>query len=279
MSGGNLTKEQYKAKTLSMKQAAIEYASGTPIQTVMKKYNVSYASVYNAIKRFDIPYEGRSNRRVFFDESYFTNIDTEDKAYWLGYIYADGNVNTTDNDMSKPNRLTLNASGEDGEHLRKFMKDIQYTGELRFQIQPKSYSETPSYRVQCNSIKLVSDLMHHGCMPNKTSSSHLPPLTPEMLRHFIRGYFDGDGCISPTNRVGEFSITSEPNILLEIQQVLMKELGLSQTKLKTYKHTTVACSLRYGGRANLSKLYDYMYSNATIYMQRKFDKFSLLLSQ
>lgn len=279
MSGGNLTKEQYESKTLSMKQAAIEYASGVSIQTVMEKYNVSYASVFNAIKRFNIPYDGRSNRRVFFNEDYFANIDTEDKAYWLGFIYADGNVNTTDNSMSKPNRLTVNASGEDGEHLRKFMESIQYTGELRFQIQPISYSETPSYRVQCNSVKFVSDLMNLGCVPRKTSDSHLPPISLEMIRHFIRGYFDGDGCISPTNRVGEFSITSEPNILLEIQQVFMKELGLSQTKLKTYKHTTVACSLRYGGRANLTKLYDYMYSNATIYMQRKYDKFSLLLSQ
>lgn len=230
-------------------------------------------------------------RKIFFNQDYFEVIDTEEKAYWLGLIFADGNVNKTTPDASRANRLTLNASGDDISQLEKFAKAIGYTGQIRSQIQPESYSETPSYRIQCNSIKMCDDLARLRCTPRKTGKSSLPKLSPELIPHFIRGYFDGDGSISvyyqkdkrkPTyaNRLKqEFAITSDRHILEQIQEILIVECELPKTKLKEYKRTDKAVSLRYGGRQQIIKIYHYLYDNASVYLKRKHDKFSLLLSQ
>ena len=269
-------------KQESMKQAAIEFANGAPIQLVMEKYNVCYASIYNAIKKFNIPYKKSYGRTIFFDEDFFECIDSELKAYWLGFIMADGNVST--------HRVRINAGEKDREDLILFMQHINHSGKLGVQIQENSYAGTPIYHVRCNSHKMIQDLINLGCLPQKTGHSSLPHLSKHLIHHFIRGYFDGDGSISiykqedkraphyPDRIKQEFAITSDRNILTEIQEILVNQCILPYTTLKSYKNTTKAVSLRYGGKQQISRIYNYLYKDANVYLPRKYKKFSLLFS-
>lgn len=278
-------------KQEQMKQAAIEFASGVSMEEVLEKYSVCYASVYNAIKRYDIPFKKTYGRQVFFDEDFFENIDSEEKAYWLGFIMADGCVAHTTTNKEVYNRVYLNVTEEDKDHLLKFKKTINHTGNFIIQIHEKSYSPTPLYYLHCNSTKMCNDLIKIGCNPRKTGNSCLPEIPENLMRHFIRGYFDGDGAISiysqmdkrnplkPVARVKqELSFTSDRNMLLQIQNVLVKECNVPHTKLKEYKRTTKAVTLRYGGKQQVKRIYEYLYTDATVFLERKYNKFSLLFS-
>jgi len=270
-----------KEKQQQMKLAAQEFANGIPIEEVMNKYEVSYASVYNAIKRYNIDYNYTYGRTIFFNENYFEAIDTSEKAYWLGFIFADGSVVKTDKKVSTYNRLQINLSIKDKNHLEKFAQAINFPIENMFEHTPTtSYSCTPMVCLYCNSIKMATDLIKLGCIPNKTYGCNVPILDKNLYSHFIRGYFDGDGCISikkvgQTSISGMYSFTSDEQFLLQLQQLLMENCNLNKTALYQEKN---AVRLSYGGKQQLIRIYNYMYKDSTIHLQRKYDKFSLLFS-
>ena len=112
----------------------------------------------------------------------------------------------------------------------------------------------------------------------KEQRTGIPPMPQELLRHFIRGYFDGDGCLSVykqnSTRRQEWSLTGNEKLLVKIQSILNLETSVSKNvALKRYKRTTKAVGLRYGRRSDIPSLYDYMYDGATVYMEPKHQKF------
>lgn len=261
-----MTEKQLK-KQADMKAAAEEFIAGAAIETVMKKYNVCYASVYNAIKKYNLDYKYTYGRTIFFNEDYFETIDTEEKAYWLGFIFADGSVGRTDKSVSSENRLTIGLSIKDKSTLEAFARAIEMPENKIFHVYPKhSYSQSEMVYLYCNSIKMINDLKALGCHPHKTTHTEIPDIAEELIPHFIRGYFDGDGCVSGKS----FEITSDGFITHQMQRVFMSELGFRKTKIREYRN---AFNLRYGGRNQLQKIFHYLYDNATVYMQRKYDKF------
>ena len=84
--------ERQLEKQKQMIAAAKEFIAGAKPKEVMEKYGVCYASIWNAIKKYNLPYDKTWGRTVFFNEQFFENIDTEQKAYWLGFTFADGSV-------------------------------------------------------------------------------------------------------------------------------------------------------------------------------------------
>lgn len=254
-----------KEKQENMKKAAQAFVDGMDINEAMKLFDVSYASIYNAIKRYNIEYDYTWGRSNFFNIDYFQAIDDEHKAYWLGFIFADGTVIKTDSKVSAPNRMRLCISVEDECLLRKFATDINMDEKYIHHYAQHGYGDNPVCVIDCNSIKMATDLEKLGCCPNKTYNSSVPDLDPEFARHFIRGYFDGDGSIGHT-----FSITSELHALQQMQQMLMRDLGFRQTKIIPDKG---AWRMSYGGKNQLQKIFHYLYGSATTFLQRKYDKF------
>jgi hypothetical protein len=152
------------------------------------------------------------------------------------------------------------------------------------------------YRLAIVSNKMSKDLSNLGAIPNKSLILEFPKNIPdELMCHFIRGYFDGDGCIwngKPKRMIvknerkpGEFreklvhnvkfNFTGNPKFINDLQDYLINKLGFKKTKLnfsgkaKSGTH----CTMEYSGRKQTKKLFDYMYSNANIYGIRKYNKF------
>lgn len=124
------------------------------------------------------------------NESYFRDIDDNHKAYWLGFIAADGNI--------YKHRLGIELQQRDEDHLKNFLKDIE--------------SERPLYYRERNNCKSVSlyinneiftdNLIAQGIIPRKTSILKFPDnLDEKYYGDFIRGFFDGDGCYVFTNKI------------------------------------------------------------------------------
>src|SRR5690606_21393784 len=137
----------------------------------------------------------KMNKKYNFNESFFETIDTEEKAYWLGFIAADGNIN--DRGENKSKSLHIGLSFKDKNHLLKFMININYS-HLLIEIKERiiNLKKRRYVRLNLNSKKMYNDLLDKGITPRKSLTLKPPKNVPkDLVRHWIRGYFDGDGSV------------------------------------------------------------------------------------
>lgn len=212
----------------------------------------------------------RSFKDILIDENYFKIIDSEEKAYFLGLLYADGGLYTNSKN-SFTFFLTLNKKD------KYMLKKIKYS--LRSKRKIKNIGNN-CFRLYINNRSLFNDLCLLGCRPNKWFKIRMPfeKIPHDLMYHFIRGYFDGDGCITyPIKQTfrGEVSITSNINFCKDIEYYLNKLLNLSFCKINPMQSKSGYSygSLRTVGRKNLQKFYNYIYKNAKYFLIRKKLKF------
>ena len=221
-------------------------------------YGITEGSVRSILKVRKIPPHGI--RKYCFNESFFNVIDTEEKAYWLGFIYADGNVHHS--------TLSIKLAAKDLGHLEKFRCAIQSTHLL------EKATDRDAYRIRINSVSLAKSLASVGVTPAKSFSVLFPEFLSKTLRqHFIRGVFDGDGwltcyksknMIQPTWHLG---FCSGSKIFLEkIQEEINLYGSLYTTRKGGYQ-------LDYGGNKNAKKVADLLYVGATVWLERKYQKY------
>jgi hypothetical protein len=192
------------------------------------------------------------------------NINTEEKAYLLGLFYSDGNVSKNQHHS----RLTLK-----DEILIKTLHE-KFTFFNFYKIR-NIYYELHS------GINLVrKDLIDNGCLPDKSYSNKNNikiPNVGNLINHFIRGYFDGDGGCTlrkPKNKVQKrvYIYSASLNLLKEIDKILVNyniKCSITRTSNTVYKLTILVNSYKL--------FYDFIYKNATIFMFRKEKLFNEIL--
>jgi len=234
-------------------------------------YNVTYQTIYKLLKK-EKRYINRAKdafvRKYYCNNNYFNNIKTERQAYWLGLIAADGCVMTKNRNI-----ISITLHNNDSNILSVFLNDLQSNYPLHYQKRDKCC------RILIESKQIVKDLSIYNIKPQKTFNFRFPnKLNKKLYNHFIRGYFDGDGCIyiSKINQI-EYSITSNEDFLKELQNVLILKCKLNKTKLKQYKRTKIKTMVYYGNK-QAEKIYNYMYKNATIFFPRKKEKFDSIFN-
>ena len=210
------------------------------------------------------------------DESVFEKIDTEEKAYWLGFLYADGYIDTTYGKV----RIALKES--DINHLKKFRKFMKSDAPIKQRI------ENWAYQFEISSMKIAKDLEKLGCFQCKSLSLKFPSKeqVPEyLIHHFIRGYFDGDGSITVilpnVNERNYFlqpsiRIIGTPDILDNIEKYFLEILNRNKPNKrihsKQWNENTQAIS--YSGNKQVLKIFNYLYENATVFLTRKLLRFN-----
>lgn len=221
-----------------------------------------------------------SKRKYELNEHFFDIIDTEEKAYWLGFMTADGY------NHEKRHEIKLRLSIKDKDFLLKF-RDTMYPNKdkpLYYHYRKNSdKKEISSCEVVIDSRNMSEQLKKHGCGQKKTFDISFPKcLNDKLTHHFIRGVFDGDGsiCLS-TLKSGEhktmFSIIGYRPFMQEINQIISNECGLNCNKLIDYKGKDKRiATVAFSGCRQCIKIREYLYKDATIFMQRKYNKFKLL---
>ena len=239
-------------------------------------YNISSVAVNALLRRHGYKSKSQSElqRKYNIDETFFDVIDTEEKAYFLGFLYADG-YNNTDR-----NSVNLSLAESDKDILIRLNNLLQPEKPLQY-VNMSSYRNIKGFEKSKNQYRLViankhisQKLIELGCGKAKTHNLIFPndnQVPINLQRHFIRGYFDGDGCVS--NRV--FSMVGTECFLTDVQNIMIKELGLSKTKFyKRHKsRDNNITSIIYCGSGNLKKIMDWFYEDASIYLERKYLKF------
>lgn len=268
---------KYILDTETEKEIIQKKNQGISNSTLMKEYNIKYHMIYQILKR-----NGRSkivaNKKYEVDDNYFENLNTEEKAYWLGFLYADGYVRMHKN---RSGELKLKLAIDDKNHIELFKKCIKSTHIIK-DMESSLKVNNKTYISQCSSIsiyntKIVSDLFELGCLNKKTKKLTFPDINTNLINHFIRGYFDGDGSIS----YGETSIcmnfVSGSFLLLEkISEILNYYTNCKVANLvggsENFKY------LNYTSFDDILKIYNYLYFDSTIYLYRKKAKFDYIIN-
>ena len=201
-----------------------------------------------------------------FDESFFNEIDSEDKAYILGFISADGSISR--------NQLRIRLQIKDIDILYKIkekMKSSHPIIEYNAKIKEKCYK---SCGFLITSTQMTNDLEKYGVIKDKSESIDLPNIKEEYKLYWIKGYFDGNGGIDlhsekyPRIRM----CSSNPNLLNNIINYFSETLNTRKTNICKIKDAK--CYELYYISQDVLKIYEAFYkNNNNVYLDRKYKKF------
>jgi intein-encoded DNA endonuclease-like protein len=234
---------------------------------IAKLFNVSKATIIRFLKEKSIPIK---IKKYFCDVDFFNKINTEEKAYWLGFLYADGCVR-------KRNYLTyevkLKLSFKDKKHIELFKKSIKSTNHVRDGFDKYKYLDTiKKTKISWLSLydkKLALDLIKQGCFPKKSLILKFPTnkqVPNNLIHHFIRGYFDGDGCAFTDGKYQKMIyFCSGSSIFL---QQLKDNLNFLKNPRFRQKNNNIY-RLVVTNFTDIRQLYNYLYTDANIYLKRK----------
>jgi len=258
----------YKNKEISMDNIAINL-------------NISDRAVRRVLKEEGI--NTRLKNRYILDENYFDCIDTESKAYILGFIYADGFVGD-----EKFNNIVIAVN--DLEILEFIAKEFKFTGNIRKTKKGGFENSKCGYSLNFSSKIMASRLREIGLYPNKSLTiDTLPQIDKKLVRHFIRGYFDGDGSIVLSHNTSYykaidgvikyiyptycFMILGTKGFLEEI----IKEAEFNYAKIHNTKSEKIKC-IKINAKKEFNNIFKYLYDNSTIKLQRKYNKWNEIKS-
>lgn len=251
------------------------YKSNMSLREIERHFSVTRSTVAKFLETNNIKTtKGNHYRKYFHQEDFFEIIDSEEKAYWLGFMYADGYISEKVRGYGQDSfGITLQI--DDEEHLKKFKNAISATNPITYDKSKKGKNQC---RLLLTSQKTVDDLISQGCFKHKSLILQPPKTVPEdLMFHFIRGYFDGDGSITKTHTPGKNYITNEyrygVNIVgtYEMCYWLQEKLEMGSVIKEKRREGTYYYSL--GGRKQLQEFFQMLYQNATIYMDRKYNRF------
>lgn len=201
-----------------------------------------------------------TRRKVFFEDRLFKTIDSEEKAYWLGFLYADGCVTYSTNKHRYVIEICL--AEKDKLHIEKFKIFLNTLTTIKYR------EKTKAFRLSICSKLMCEDLINLGCFSNKSLTLQFPTeeqVPKKFIKHFIRGYFDGDGCISN----GNVSLLGTFEFLNSIKELFnFTELPISKDK----RHLNNTFYLRFR-RAESSLFLHTIYNNSNVYLERKYNKY------
>lgn len=242
------------------------YTNGYSTKEISQKYdNRNYKSIITLLNIRNIPIKtlSESHRIYPVKEDFFDDINNEKSAYTLGLLYADGYNNT---DM---NAVSLILQNKDVDILYKLTQLIQPTKPIKFyKTKEDKWQNAAAFRIHNEYIsKKLSEL---GCFKNKGFYIRFPEfINKENLKHFIRGYLDGDGYISKNIKDPVVSFTSNSIFCKQLCDYLEKELNIHFC-LSYYKKNTKVASIQTSGINQVIKLLDYLYEGSSLFMDRKY---------
>ena len=243
--------------------------------TISKIFNCSEKAIQTALKNKGIKLrtytEAKQIGRKYTINDDFFKYQSHNMAYILGLIASDGCVGFQENSIS------IQLRDYDAEILEKIKIILNSSRPIDYYTDSKGISYA---KLQFWSKSIKDDLKIYNIVPNKTFIL-MPPmfLAKEYWISYIRGYFDGDGCITQNNRVIAFSIEGASKPVIEwIRNVFANEYGIINNKI--YTKTTNANNLIYNNvyyGEKCKKIYRILYQNSELRLERKYNKFTELI--
>lgn len=200
---------------------------------------------------------------------FFSKIDSEKSAYWLGFIYADAGIGK--------NYCRINLAARDEDHLLKLRKALRYEGPLKHTT---SNFNTSVVNIQIGNRQIVNDLKRHGLTECKSLTQKPLNIPQSLQRHFWRGVFDGDGDITigskrvPTKPCWRLRLTGN-RFTVEGFDDFLRANAISSSN--TYPHGNVY-RIEICRREQVVKLSELLYGSSRVYLSRKRERIKRVLA-
>lgn len=246
------------------------YADGFTAKEILpfiKEYGITTENtIIKIIKEGEVPIRPRGFRNFIDHEDFFDTVDTQEKAYMIGFLLTDGYVMDVFSKRKRTPLWAIQLHQKDEYILESFR---QLVG-----VHHKLYhtSTRPHVLLVTSSAHMVQELAKYNIVPRKCSLAAFPynTIPRELYRHVIRGAFDGDGCICGKT----CTFYGKGPLVLDIQQILHKELGINLTKV--YTKNDGVHQFSFSSKKDVTAFYHYLYDDATLFLTRKKDKFEQL---
>lgn len=256
-----------------LRQMYIDEGKNCP--EIARYFGTSQSVILNSLKRAGIPSRPTGKvRRYRLNENYFSRIDAEDKAYVLGLLHADGGMIERQGRVSTFYETCLQLHDDD-RYLVEKVRDLWY---------PDGDKPVHKTRNQCrvtvSSRIFFKDLGRLGCIPRKSLVLKFPKesqVPHNLMFHYLRGYFDGDGCIQHSlvrgkNANGSVSFVGSKDFILPLKRFLRRYIDTAIT-VGAHSHSPQCYYLMFSAAHSIAVFYDLLYQGASIWMTRKRDRF------
>jgi len=248
------------------------------IADIQKYFNFSSnRPISKFLKQMNLEIDRRRGPRVKkINEDYFNKIDTENKAYILGYAIADACIIKCQNSLY----FAMDLNSNDKYVLELIDNELNGNGKIYSNVKRNTSS------ISYGSKRLCESLSKYGITQKKTGKEYLPlnEIDEKFIKHLIRGFFDGDGTVFMRtdnsklyNKRLEFGFCGNSFILQQIKDILLNELNISDNKIVVRKERSI-CQIMFSKYDDIINFYNYLYSETGFCLKRKKEKFDTFIN-
>lgn len=243
------------------------YVQGKSIRTISSILHISRKTISLILKNnnIDIRKQNITSKKYFCNENYFENIDNEDKAYWLGFITADGYIESKR--INGNQKLGITLSSKDKNHLLLFNQCLESNYPINDYIGSGFNKYGEFSKILITSQKLVDDLKKWNVVEHKTNICKFPfQISTKFYLDFIRGYLDGDGSIyQQKDKQYRITFLGTKEMLDAFNYILNKNNKISKSK------GNFVFEVKYGGNYNCYNILKRLYENKNLKLERKYN--------
>jgi intein-encoded DNA endonuclease-like protein len=246
------------------------YKQGKLLKDIALETGVHYTTISRFLKNNNFT---TIKRKYIFNEHIFDTIDSEEKAYWVGFLFADGS--------NDENGLRISLQGRDKLQLEKFLKFLKL--ENNYKLKERKIKDKTYFSIKIHTKIMQKSLYDLGIKKHKTKNPEVPNIPQKFIRDFLRGFFDGDGCVYFQNKDGKVkNITCFYTINEKCIEAILKIINSICPSLNwtvnDHWRTSYIKSLRINGVKNCVIFLNTIYVNSNIYLDRKYAKFLDLIN-
>lgn len=259
-----------------------DYQNNISIREISIKYGYSRPALSKFLEEVGIKTtKGNHYRKYFHDMDFFEKIDTEEKAYWLGFMFADGYIIDNSNRYGEDG-FGMSLAEDSLDSLLLFKQSLKASNPINKDMSGhnKNSNKQIIYKLELHSQKTADDLIDKDCVKNKTSILKPPTGVPDhLIHHFIRGFFDGDGSITKIKKKGSSYIfygvifTSTKDMAEWISSFF--PFG----SIRKEERREFIWYYKTNSNQQSIELLNFLYKDASIYMKRKYDRYLELLEK
>ena len=274
-------KEVYNKKIFTLKELndiKKSYLNGESSVSIGKRYNTSHKPILKELHNMGVDVDQkRTVRKYKLNEHYFDVIDAPNKAYILGFLHSDGS------NFPKKSTISLSLQEEDKDILEAIRKEINSEKPLEYldysNKHDYGYSYKNQYRLIMFSKHMCEQLCDKGIVQNKSLVIGFPSwLNAELLSHYIRGVYDGDGSIykgyrNDNNIPITVTITATESFCKALKNICLKLLHINSGIYDASCHNGITKVFTLSGRNVCKTFLDWIYKDAELYLQRKYNRY------
>jgi Mor family transcriptional regulator len=267
--GVTIRGNQYTEDRINVQQLITDYQSNERIENIIERYELDAPTLYKVLKRQGVPLKGTVapmiKRKKTFNYDFFKTESIE-SAYWAGFIMADGCLNDQhENRNWRTMVLAIGLSMQDIDHLALFAETIGIG---------KQYIETTFNRamLRMSHPNFKADFERWGIVPRKTYNFVTPSIPDQLLPHYLRGWFDGDGHVKLSKNKERLSLTGNASAISWYKNALTY-CGYKGSICIEHKEGKVWSTLCVNGKLQVYQMAQVIRSDNDLRLHRKWEKF------